>query len=299
MGRRLMRVPLDFNWPRGKVWGGYINPFSSQSIKCVDCDGTGSAPDAKRFHDEWYGNAPFDAKAYGSTPLTLGSPVLQAFARRQIERTPEFYGTGETAVQREARRLFDLWRGQWCHQLAQVDVDALVAGERLWNFTRVARTPEQKEIVRAKAASGENSWLPESNGYTPTAAEVNDWSIAGFGHDSINSWVCVTARCVREGVPSTCSRCNGEGSLWPSAAIEKQCEEWTREEPPMGEGYQLWETTSEGSPNSPVFATLDALCVWCGKFATVSGNATANAAKWREMLDDGLVAHREGNALFL
>ena len=34
-------------------------------------------------------------------------------------------------------------------------------------------------------------------------------------------------------------------------------------EPPKGEGYQLWNTTSEGSPISPVFETLDKLCEWC------------------------------------
>lgn len=40
--------------------------------------------------------------------------------------------------------------------------------------------------------------------------------------------------------------------------------EWMREmmEPPVGEGYQLWETTSEGSPISPVFTTLEELCDW-------------------------------------
>ena len=27
MGRKLMRVPLDFAWPLKKVWKGYINPY--------------------------------------------------------------------------------------------------------------------------------------------------------------------------------------------------------------------------------------------------------------------------------
>ena len=30
-------------------------------------------------------------------------------------------------------------------------------------------------------------------------------------------------------------------------------------DPPNGDGYQLWETTSEGSPVSPVFESIDAL----------------------------------------
>jgi len=36
-------------------------------------------------------------------------------------------------------------------------------------------------------------------------------------------------------------------------------------EPPVGEGYQLWETTSEGSPCTPVFTTLDELCEYAEK----------------------------------
>lgn len=33
-------------------------------------------------------------------------------------------------------------------------------------------------------------------------------------------------------------------------------------EPPDGDGYQLWETTTEGSPMSPVFATAEELAQW-------------------------------------
>ena len=33
-------------------------------------------------------------------------------------------------------------------------------------------------------------------------------------------------------------------------------------EPPSGKGYQCWETTSEGSPISPVFKTSDELYEW-------------------------------------
>lgn len=33
-------------------------------------------------------------------------------------------------------------------------------------------------------------------------------------------------------------------------------------DPPEGEGWQLWETTSEGSPISPVFISGDGLVAW-------------------------------------
>jgi hypothetical protein len=70
-------------------------------------------------------------------------------------------------------------------------------------------------------------------------------------------------------------------------------------EPPKGEGYQLWENTTEGSPKSPVFQTLDELCEWCEKNATTFGSFKASAAEWKEMLNDNFVYHKEGNVMFL
>ena len=42
-------------------------------------------------------------------------------------------------------------------------------------------------------------------------------------------------------------------------------------EPPTGDGYQLWETVSEGSPVSPVFVTPEHLAQWL----TEPGNDTS------------------------
>lgn len=299
MGRTLKRVPMDFSWPLNTVWGGYINPYAAQSIKCHDCDATGYSQRGKLFKDQWYGYAPFDPAEYGATPLTVEHPAIQASARRNVERSPDFYGSGEHAVAREARRLFGHWRNQWSHHLVQADVDALLAAGRLMDFTRVPRNEEQAEIVRKKVAAGGNSWLPEDNGYVPTADEVNAWSIQSFGHDAINQWVCVEARCAREGSPTTCERCGGDGTLWPTPEIERLHEAWVDVDPPKGVGFQLWETTSEGSPTSPVFATLDELCAWCESNATTFGRAKASATEWRRMLDADFVCHAEGNAVFL
>lgn len=69
--------------------------------------------------------------------------------------------------------------------------------------------------------------------------------------------------------------------------------------PPTGDGYQLWETTSEGSPASPVFATLDELCEWCEKYATTFANFKASKDEWKEMLGEGFVHHQEGNMIFI
>lgn len=70
-------------------------------------------------------------------------------------------------------------------------------------------------------------------------------------------------------------------------------------EPPTGEGYQLWENTSEGSPQSPVFATLQELCAWCAEHATTFAKHKATAEEWEQMLSENFVYHQEGNAIFL
>lgn len=295
MGRTLKRVPLDFSWPLNEVWGGHLNPFWAQRTACRACDGSGQAPGAKRFSDEWYGKAPFDPVEYGATPLTVDHPAIVAFAERQVERTPDYYGTGEVAVNREKRRLLGLWANQWSHHLIQADVDALVEADRLPDFTKRPINAEQ----RAQLEKDGGYWLKTSNGYTPTADEVNAWSIGSMGHDAINQWVCVEARCKREGVETTCKACDGDGDMWPRPEVKAAYENWEREGPPEGDGFQLWETTSEGSPSSPVFATIEELCAWCADNATTFGSFKATADEWRKMLDGGLVAHRQGNAVFM
>jgi hypothetical protein len=45
-------------------------------------------------------------------------------------------------------------------------------------------------------------------------------------------------------------------------------------------GYQLYETTSEGTPCSPVFGTLEELAAWCETGATVFASMTWTAGQW-------------------
>lgn len=69
--------------------------------------------------------------------------------------------------------------------------------------------------------------------------------------------------------------------------------------PPIGDGYQLWETTSEGSPVSPVFETLDELCEWCESNATTFADFKTTKEEWRKMLSEDCVCHKEGNIIFI
>lgn len=270
MGREVRRVPLDFNHPLDEVWPGFLMPESLHENKCPDCE-NGYSEHAQNLHNLWYGYLPFDPASTGSRPLTASSPAVRAFAERNIAGAPECYGTGETAIVREATRLADRWNGQWCHHLAQQDVDALAAHGRLHDFTH----------TWVKGAG----WQPKDPPVTPSAAQVNDWSLRGHGHDSINAMIAVEARCEREGMPVRCATCEGHATLEAYPGQRAEAEAWEREEPPTGEGWQLWETVSEGSPISPVFASADGLASWMSSEERGDRWVPWNVA--RKFIDDG------------
>ncbi len=260
MGRKLMRVPLDFDWPQGQIWKGYMSPY--HPVECKSCKGTGYSEAYNKMQDRWYGN----------------------------DASPEW-------VYLNDRHRYN--KAAWNHNLTQEDVDVLLEHDRLWDFTRVPRNAEQQKEVEEKRANGGNSWLPYDNGYRPSAEEVNIWALDGLGHDSSNAYYCIKAKLDREGISYLCPYCKGEGHFWQSPEIEKAAGEWQNVEPPTGEGYQLWETTSEGSPKSPVFATLDDLCEWCEDNATTFADYHATAEEWKKMLSEDFVSHQEGNIIFM
>lgn len=247
MGREVRRVPLDFDHELKKVWPGFLSPESLHEDPCPDCQ-NGYSTAGQYLHDLWHGYVPFDPSSTGSTRLRHDTPAVRAFAERNINSAPEFYGTGEWAVVREGRRLADIWNGMWCHHLAQDDVDALIAGDRLWDFTRTCRSGE--------------GWRKIDPPPVVTAEQVNEWTIRTSGHDSINAMVAVEARCVREGFETTCQTCQGHATLEAYPGQRAEAEAWEPTDPPEGDGWQLWETVTEGSPCSPVFSDADGLARW-------------------------------------
>lgn len=250
MSRKIYRVPVDFDWPLNQVWKGFLMPDKFDEDACpAGCKG-GYSWQYNRLHDLWYGygRTPFYPAMTGSVPLTPTTPVVRAFAERNVRNSPEFYGYGERAIEREGRRLADMWNQQWCHHLSQTDVDALLEADRLWDFTR--------EVIPGKG------WQPKKNLVHPTAAQVNEWTIRTMGHDSVNSYIVVAARCERYRMPVLCSSCDGHGSLEAFPGQRAEAEAWEPTDPPAGEGWQLWETVSEGSPISPVCPSADALADW-------------------------------------
>lgn len=267
MGRELRKVPMDFSWPVNKVWEGFRNPFYKYDHKCKECDGTGSSPRARELTDIWYGYTKFNPESTGSTPFAIDHPVIRrlaevntfhmqftmhmdfADARECLRKNFGSAKLNELLVNVEAHRLCDrCFNNHWSHHLSQEDVDVLVENGRLTDLTHT--------WIQGKG------WQPKDPPHHPTAKEVNEWSLSGVGHDSGNQWFCVRAKCLKEGVETSCEVCKGQGSIWESEELKQKAEHWERIQPPAGDGYQVWETVSEGSPISPVFEKPEDLANW-------------------------------------
>ncbi|WP_141747603.1 hypothetical protein [Streptomyces nanshensis] len=263
-------MPLDFDWPLSKTWDGFLMPDRYDEDKCPDCK-NGYSPQAQNLLDLWYGRLPFNPQSTGSTPLRHDTPAVRAFAERNVSRAPEFYGTGEAAIVREGQRLADLWNRSWSHHLTQDDVNALVDAGRLMDFTHTW--------------SREGGWQAIDPPVVPTAEQVNEWSLGGFGHDGINTGVVIRARCEREGFNEVCPTCQGHSTLEKYPGQRAEAEAWEATGPPEGEGWQLWETVTEGSPISPVFASADALADWMSD--PERGDQWVPAETARKFIDEG------------
>lgn len=74
-----------------------------------------------------------------------------------------------------------------------------------------------------------------------------------------------------------CPTCDGHGSVEVYQGQRAEQEAWEEIEPPAGEGWQLWETVSEGSPISPVFDSPEGLAKWMSSPAYTWGSSTPMA----------------------
>ena len=155
----------------------------------------------------------------------------------------------------ETKKIDDDWYDfagtgrKWCYNITQDEVDALIEGNRLRDFTHTWNE--------------DDGWVAIDPQPLITAKMINEWAAdRGICHDAINCWICVEARAKRLGVFGSCEVCRGEGVIWFNEEIKKLTDEWEGYEPPEGEGWQLWENVSEGSPISPVFDTKEKFIEW-------------------------------------
>ncbi len=251
-------MPLDFTWPLNKPWHGFINQHYSAHIDCPHCK-NGYSKEYTKLETLWYSHlgGGFTPEMRGSVPYSPSDPLIQAIIGRKLGRlnTSElsFYSdcgryTMQQAIDQEARRMCDIYNSSWSHHLNQQDVDALIKAGRLMDFTHT--------WTKGKG------WQKKRGKISVTPKQVNDWSLEGMAHDSCNCWAVIKAELKKLGQPSTCAHCKGSGHTWPDKKSKWRYDHWKSTNPPKGQGYQIWETVSEGSPISPVFKTPEELADW-------------------------------------
>ena len=137
-------------------------------------------------------------------------------------------------------------------------------------------------------------FMPHTPGMVPSPdmGELTD-GLAGrdgdriFGHDALDRWSAIKKIRQAAGVPDgwgVCEVCAGEGMPPEIAAL---AEAWEPTDPPTGDGWQMWETTSEGSPISPVFAAPEELARWLAdNGASTFGSDTTTYEKWLGMIEN-------------
>lgn len=129
-----------------------------------------------------------------------------------------------------------------------------------------------------------------------------------FDHPLEKVWYGYQITFCHEEYNEGCERCREFARIMGIPMIEYDCEpgkpcpDWKKHfkvDPPEGEGWQLWETTTEGAPVSPVFRTPEELAEWCEGNATVFADIKATKNEWLEAIKSGLIAAQCGNALFI
>lgn len=106
---------------------------------------------------------------------------------------------------------------------------------------------------------------------------------SGFiGHDALDNWR-ATAKVIEAAgldpkVWGMCTNCH-DGRVEVYEGQRAEAEAWEPTQPPAGEGWQLWETTTEGSPVSPAFPDQAGLIDWLTSKEAYDGPVTREQAE--------------------
>lgn len=256
MGHRdLRRIPLDFSWPLNKVWKGYINPYKG-CFPCHPCQRSGLNPATKQLDDDWY---------------DLNEDGIETGRYEPVK--DELYQKACQVLKDSGRDMnWDFLRRGWQHNLTQEEVNILAKKDCLFDFTHTH--------------DKENGWVRREDNYIPTADEVNFQSFFSLGGQSGRGHL-LKFRARKLGIYGLCQLCCGKGDIdnTDKAEIERH-NNWEDYEPPEGPGYQLWETTSEGSPITPVFDTAEKLARHCEEYVTICGQEHLSYDEWLQMFTE-------------
>lgn len=206
MSREIRRVPIDFDWPLKKTWGGYLIPTTLNEIPCSDCYQTGSTPAM-----QW-----IDRVALMLDQLALDIDIQAAGKAMHPWLAEDTYPPVDRS--RELSR-----RGIWVtYETIRPSADVVEFVEGL-----MQDDPNERSRKLDRGPFGQNKYAI-SRALLRAARVPDRWGM--------------------------CLTCDGHGSVEAYEGQRAESEAWECTDPPTGDGWQVWETTSEGSPISPVFA---------------------------------------------
>lgn len=231
MGREMRRVPLDFDWPRGKIWEGYLNPHNR---KCEVCKGYGDTA-SSRFLMDWL-------------------RILPVAAEESIMGTPE-----HLAHYRTTGRIYP-------HPYLQASPMDVGSAEDLGD-----------QLIELVEGLCEEKLKHRPGGF-----------------QSGITWRIYRRLLELAGLPENWGECQGCAGRGIHPDVLKEHDAWKPFEHPEGPGFQLWCTTGEGMPVSPVFPTAEGLAEWCEDGATIFGTSEyISKEKWLEMFKKDFCHHTD------
>ena len=227
MGREVKRVALDFDWPLKKVWKGFVNPHFKRCT-AEDCHGGETSAGAWisalahfiAMIGEEAARAPY-AEELRRRGQIYPHPYLETWARAPREREPRDLVLALEAAGEDHERRDRIYREYWSRHKPKL----LPLTEGLSDFV--------SGLAGRRIGPGPFNGNPEVPIYYAL--------LKAAGIKKTSRW-------------DQCDACGGTGI---DASVRAAYEAWESEEPPSGPGWQLWETVSEGSPVSPVFASRE------------------------------------------
>lgn len=219
MGREIKRVPLDFDWQMNKIWKGFINPYYKKCPEIVKNKCFGGVTAAY----QWLDGITRFMSIIGSEAYSGQFPIREG----RLYPHPYLKECNFSPVERMPDSVFEDIE----------DDDQRWAAANKWHRQHPPKIlPLDTEVLELiEGIAGEKIDGMYDGQYKIMTALLK---LSGVNEDT---W-------------GQCPVCKGSGI---DPAFEKLHEEWEPEEPPKGNGWQLWETVSEGSPISPVFATKE------------------------------------------
>ena len=116
----------------------------------------------------------------------------------------------------------------WSHHITDDEVFELIKHGRLGDLTDYRGHFDEEKQKWMGWVDGKRIKIaaPRPN-QIPTAEKVNHWSAyeRGFGHDSINQWICVKQRAIRLGVYGSCEHCE-EGVIYDESEARVALQLW-------------------------------------------------------------------------